>query len=444
MHFGRPKTFSALSHRNFRQLWGGTILSHTGDFMQMMAQSWLVLELTNSAFLLGVIGFCQAAPRLLVGPVAGVIADRFDRRYLQIYTQTIAMLQAFVFGILVVAGWVKFWHVVVLVLILGLANALNQIAKQAMISSLVPRSELTNAVALNSTVMNLTRILGPSLGGVLLGIIGVSGILFLNAISFIFILISLFWMDIPKETPKADPIPLRKDLAEGIRFICTNRPILFVILLAYLVATFGNPYMRFLPIWARDILKIGPTGFGILMAAPGVGALAAAVTVATLGNLRRRHRIIFWMGASFGAMIAVFSFSRNVALSLIALFLAGFFQMAFRTVSNSTIQLATPGHLLGRVMSIFLLDVGLWSLGTLFLGILMEASSPSMAMGIGGGVCLLSALSFWFFYRRGAQGPAGPAPRAVGVAGNVEIRREPVEEPTSVSLKSEDLGKTIS
>lgn len=439
MHVHRLKTFSALSHRNFRLLWGGTILSHTGDFMQMMAQSWLVLELTNSAFLLGVIGFCQAAPRLIFGPVVGVIADRFDRRYLQIYTQAIAMVQAFVFAVLVVTGWVRFWHIVVLVLVLGAANALNQVAKQSLISTLVPRSELTNAVALNSTVQNLTRILGPSLGGILLGIIGVSGILFLNGISFVFILISLFWMEIPRQATRERLRSMRLDLAEGVSFIRSSRPILFVILLAYLVATFGNPYMRFLPIWARDILKIGPTGFGVLMAAPGVGALAAALTVATLGNVRKRHRVIFLMGASFGVMIAVFSFSRNLALSLIALFLAGFFQMTFRTVSNSTIQLATPDHLLGRVMSIFLLDVGLWSLGTLLIGILMEASSPSMAMGIGGGVCLLSALSFWFFYRRGAQGPVGLAPRAVGVTGNVEIRREPVEEPSSVALKSEDL-----
>ena len=439
MHLPRPKTFSALSYHNFRLFWGGAILSNTGDFMQMMAQSWLVLELTNSAFLLGAIGFCQAAPRLILGPVAGVIADRFDRRYLQIYMQTIAMIQAFVFGILVVGHWIKYWQVVVLVIILGLANALNQIAKQAMISSLVPRSELTNAVALNSSVINLSRILGPSLAGILLGIIGVSGILFLNGISFIFILISLFMMDLPKEAPKASYPSMRKDLAEGINFIRLSRPILFTILLAYLIAGFGYSYVRFLPIWARDILKIGPTGFGLLMAAPGVGAVAAALTVASLGNMKKRHRVIFSAAVTFGVVIGVFAYSTNITLSLVTLFLAGYTQMVFRNVSNSSVQLATPDSLLGRVMSIFLLDVGLWSLGTLFMGMLMEATSPPMALGIGGGICILSALSFWFFYNRGTPSRVAHAPQAVPTAPRPRVNESLEEDPTSVILKSEDL-----
>lgn len=439
MRHGQLKTFSALAHRNFRLFYWGGILSRTGDFMQTMAQSWLVLVLTNSPFDLGLIGFCQAAPRLLVGPVAGVIADRFDRRYLQIYMQTIAMVQSFVFAVLVATGWIRFWHIVVLVLILGFSNSLNQVAKQSLISSLVPREDLSNAVALNSSLNNLTRIAGPSLGGILLGVIGVAGLLFLNGFSFVFALLSLFLMDLPREAPRRRTEHIRADLAEGVHFVLSRRSILLTILLAYMVAAFGNPYMRFLPIWAKDILKIGPQGFGVLMAAPGLGALVAALVLATLGNMRKRHRTIFAMAASFGVMIAVFGYSRNLVLSLTALFLAGFSQMAFRTLANSTIQLAIPDYIRGRVMSIFFLDIGMLSIGTLFVGVLMEATSPTFALGLGGSVCLLSACGFWFLYRRGTPARLDAESPQPGAAAGAPRGGLLEEEPSSTVFKSEDL-----
>ena len=241
-------TLSSLKHRNFRLLFCGTSLSHVGDFIQAMAQSWLVWQMTKSPFLLGIVGFAQALPRLLLGAVGGAIVDRVERRRLLLCTQFLAMAQAFTFWALVQFGGVEFWHVLVLVLFLGTVNSLNQTARHSLINNIVPREDLMNAIALNSSLANLAKIIGPSLGGVLIGVIGVAGCLLVNAVSFLAIIVTLVVMEIPPGSAKvAKATPFWQEVVEGYRFLRSERRLLSVILLTYGVAMVGTPYSRFLP-----------------------------------------------------------------------------------------------------------------------------------------------------------------------------------------------------
>ena len=260
------RTLSSLRHRDFRLLFFGTSLSHVGDFIQVMAQSWLVWTMTGSPFLLGVVGFCQAVPRLLLGAVGGAFVDRMERRPLLLSTQILAMIQAFAFWALVFFDEIQFWHIIVLVLFLGTVNSINQTARHSLINNLVPRAELMNAIALNSSMANLAKIAGPSLGGVLISVIGVAGCLFVNAVSFLAIIVTLLVMAIPAaNTSKAKATPFWAEVQEGYRFLRGERRLFAVILLTYAVALVGTPYSRFLPVIATDVLHAGASTFGLLL-----------------------------------------------------------------------------------------------------------------------------------------------------------------------------------
>jgi len=313
------KTGSSLRYRNFRLLFIGTVFSHTGDFMQAMAQAWLVWTMTNSPFLLGLLGFCQAVPRLLLGAIGGALVDRLDRRRLLLLTQNLAMVQAFAFWALVYFDLIRFWHIVVLVLFIGTVNTLNQTARQSLINTLVPRAELMNAIALNSSIVNLSKVIGPSLGGVLIAIIGVAGCLLVNAVSFLAIILSLVMMDLPLWQREKKEENFWQEVIEGYHYVKTNHQVFSVLSLAYIVALIGSPYTRFLPVFATDIFHAGPSGFGLLLAAPGVGAVGSGLWLASMGNIRRRRNFVFLSVLTFSLFLMLFSFSRSMLLSLLCL-----------------------------------------------------------------------------------------------------------------------------
>ncbi|MEO6163620.1 MAG: MFS transporter, partial [Candidatus Binatia bacterium] len=317
-------TLSSLKHRNFRLLFCGTSLSHVGDFIQAMAQSWLVWQMTKSPFLLGVVGFAQALPRLLLGAIGGAIVDRVERRRLLLCTQFLAMAQAIVFWVLVQFAWVEFWHVLVLVLFLGMVNSLNQTARHSLINNIVPRADLMNAIALNSSLANLAKIIGPSLGGVLIGVIGIAGCLLVNAISFFAIIVTLVVMEIPSGSAKVnDETPFWQEVSQGYRFLRNDRRLLSLILLTYGIALVGTPYSRFLPVFATDVLHAGPTTFGLLLAAPGIGAVLAGLGIASFGRVRRRFHFVATAVLAFSISLMLFSFSRSIYLSMLFLILVG-------------------------------------------------------------------------------------------------------------------------
>lgn len=396
--FSASRTLSSLRFRNFRLLFFGTVISNTGDFMQAMAQGWLVWTMTGSPFLLGLIGFSQALPRLLLGAIGGAIVDRLDRRRLLVVTQNLAMVQAFVFWGLVYFELINFWHIFFLVLFLGTVNTLNQTARQSLINSLVPRDELMNAIALNSSVVNLSKVIGPSLGGLLISIIGVAGCLLVNAVSFLAIIFSLLMMELPQWQREEGEENFWQEISEGYSYIRTNNRVFSVLFLAYVVALIGSPYSRFLPVFASDVLHAGPLGFGLLLAAPGVGAVVSALCLASMGNIRRRGSFIYFSVFVFSLFLVLFSFSRSMPLSLFCLAVVGSSHIAFRAVANTTIQMETPPHLLGRILSLFLMDKGLWSFGALFIGAVASLVGTPWAITLSGSICALSAAAL--LYRR--------------------------------------------
>jgi len=386
------RTLSSLRHGDFRLLFFGTSLSHVGDFIQAMAQGWLVWTMTNSPFLLGVVGFCQALPRLLLGAVGGAIVDRMERRRLLISTQILAMLQAFVFWALVYFDGIQLWHVMVLVLFLGTVNTINQTARHSLINSLVPRDDLMNAIALNSSMANLAKIAGPSLGGVLISVIGVAGCLFVNAVSFLAIIVTLLVMVFPAgKSMTESEAPFWEEVREGYRFLRGQRRLLALILLTYGVALVGTPYSRFLPVFATDVLHAGPSTFGMLLAAPGIGAVIAGLGIASFSRLRRRLHFVAMSVYAFSLFLVLFSFCRSLPLSMLFLILVGASNIAFRAVANSIVQMETPPELLGRMLSLFFMDKGMWSFGTLFIGSVAHFVGTPNAIAISGICCALAA-----------------------------------------------------
>jgi MFS family permease len=371
-----------------------------------MAQSWLVWTMTGSPFLLGLVGFSQALPRLLLGVVGGAIVDRLERRRLLLSTQILAMAQAFTFWALVYFDLIEFWHVLVLVLFLGTVNTLNQTARHSLINGLVPREHLMNAIALNSSLANLAKILGPSLGGILISIIGVAGCLFVNAVSFLAIILTLVIMEFPAMTREAkEQGSFWCEVGEGYNFVRGHQRLFAVILLTYGVALVGSPYTRFLPIFATDVLHAGPSTFGLLLAAPGIGAVLAGLGIASLGRVRRRMHFVAVSVYAFALSLILFSFSRSLPLSMVFLVLVGASNIAIRAVANGIVQMETPPHLLGRVLSLFFMDKGLWSFGTLFIGTVAHWVGTPRAIAIAGIACSLAASALLYQQRQRREVP---------------------------------------
>ncbi len=400
------RTLRSLRHRNFRLLLLGAILSNTGDFIQDIAQSWLVWQLTHSAFLLGLIGFFDTIPRLLFGAVGGAIADRVDRRRLLIVTQTLAMAQAFVYWFAVYFKFIVFWHVILLTLFLGAVNSINQTARQSLVNSIVPKDDLLNAIALHSSVFNMSRILGPSFGGVLIAFAGIAGCFFINGLSFLALIWSLVVMDLPSWEGKNGNESIWSEIKEGYEYVKSNRWVFSIISLSYVVAVAGAPYPRFLPVFASNILHVGPSGFGLMMAAPGLGATVSTLCLASLGIVRPGILLIGSCVFGFSVFLALFSFSRSFLFSVVLLALIGFCIVAFRASANTAIQTDTPHDLLGRVLSLFFMDRGLWSLGALLIGGVASMAGVARAFAACALICAAATAWMLLSVKRQAIGTA--------------------------------------
>lgn len=376
------------------------MISSSGDFMQNVAQSWLVWELTRSPVALGVVAFFDTLPRLLVGAVGGAIADRFDRRRVLMITQSLAMIQAIVFWFLVAFKFIQFWHIAVLAFFLGVVNTINQTARQSLVNSLVPKDELLNAIGLQSSVFNFSKILGPTAGGLIIAWIGIANCFLVNAITFVALLFNLHLMDLPPWEGRTDAQSIWGDVKEGFVYLHGNRRLLYIVGLSYVIATFGAPYNRFLPMFATNVLHVGPSGFGLLMSAPGLGATIAALCLASVSKLRVGTRSISSSALGFALAITFFAFSHQFGLSLFFLVLVGFCQIAARALTNTVIQTATPGHLLGRVLSLFFMDRGLWSLGSIIIGGAAAVIGIDWTFAVCGAVCAVAAASLLMVRRK--------------------------------------------
>ena len=371
----------------------GALVSSAGDFMQNIAQSWLVWHVSKSPVAIGVVAFFDTFPRLLVGALGGAIADRFDRRRVLMITQTAAMIQAIVYWLAVEFDVIELWHIAALAFFLGVVNTINQTARQSLVSSLVPKDELLNAIGLQSSVFNFSKILGPSAGGIIIAYFGLSGCFLINAISFVFLLFNLYQMELPPWEKRLEEQTLWADVKEGFNYLLGNRRLLYIVGLSYVIATFCAPYNRFVPIFATNVLHVGASGFGLLMAAPGVGATAAALALASVNKLRVGISSICYCAVGFALCIALFAFSRYFALSFFFLALVGFCQIAGRALSNTAIQTSTPPNLLGRVLSLFFMDRGLWSLGSVIIGAAGAAIGMEWTFTACGAITAVAALT---------------------------------------------------
>jgi len=389
------RTLRSLRHRNFRLLLEGALISSTGDFMQNVAQSWLVWELTRSPLALGIVGLFDTLPRLFFGAVGGAIADRFDRRQVLLVTQTLAMIQAFIYWFAVEFRFIAFWHICVLAFFLGAVNTVNQTSRQSLVNSLIPKDELLNGIGLQSSVFNMSKILGPSAGGIIISFFGIAGCFLINALSFVALLFNLYLMELPRHLPPLENLGLLKDIKDGYLYLRSNRRLLSIVMLSYVLALFGAPYNRFVPMFATNILHVGPSGFGVLMSAPGVGATIAALFLASVKNLRLGISWIAGCAFGFGITLAFFALSQSFALSLFLLALVGFCQIANRASSNTMIQIETPSNLLGRVLSLFFMDRGLWSAGSVLIGSLASAVGISAGLTSCAAVCALAGVGLF-------------------------------------------------
>ena len=384
----------ALRHRNFQLFFSGQLISLIGTWMQSVAQSWLVYRLTGSALLLGSVGFASQIPVFLFAPLGGMTADRVNRRHVVISTQVAAMLLASILAALTLLHKVQVWHVFVLAGMLGVVNAFDIPGRQSFLVDMVGKDDLMNAIALNSSMFNGARVIGPAIAGILVAKIGEGWCFFANAVSYVAVILGLLMMRVqsPARALMASPL---EHMMEGFRFVNETAPIRALLLLLGLVSLVGMPYVVLMPIFADQILHGGARGLGILMGATGVGALLGALTLAFREGVKGLGRWVAWCCAGFGASLVVFALSHTFWISVILLLPVGYCMMLQMACSNTLIQVMVPDALRGRVMAVYsMMFMGMAPIGALFGGALAERLGAPHTVAIGGLASLAGAC--WF------------------------------------------------
>jgi MFS family permease len=385
----------ALRNRNFRVFVMGQLVSLIGTWMQSVAQSWLVYRLTGSPVLLGTVGFASQIPIFLLSPLGGVIADRYERRRVLLITQSSMMVLATALAVLTLLGHIQVWHVLVLASLLGVANGFDIPARQSFVIELVPRQDLPNAIAINSSMFNGARVVGPAIAGVVVSAVGEGWCFFGNAVSYVAVLAGLLSLTLPAREP-ADgrPSPL-EDILEGFRFVAGTGPIRALLLLLGAVSMTGMPYAVLMPVMAQDVLHSGASGLGLLMGAAGTGALAGALALAWHNSLRGLGRWVGFGAASFGTCLILFSLSRSLWLSVALLLPVGFSMLLQMSSTNTLIQSMVPDRLRGRVMSVYAMTfMGMAPVGALLAGAAAELLGAPRTIAIGGGISIIGGLLF--------------------------------------------------
>jgi MFS family permease len=399
----RRGMFRALSHRNYRLFWTGAFLSNVGTWMQAVAQGWLVLQLTNSPFWLGLDGFMATAPGFVLTLVGGVFADRIDRRRLLLYTQVVAGLAALALAALVATNVVNRWIVLGFSFVTGCCMSLASPSYLALTYDLVGREDLANAIALNSTQFQLSRVVGPTLAGVAFRVFGLAGCFFANGVSFIAVVAAL-WMvrterraNVPSTTRRA----VWRDLVAGLSY-ARNRPRVFsLLLLAAVNSLFGAPYFTLVPVYARDIFHLGETGLALMMGTAGAGAFMGALLIAYLGDFTRKGWMVLGGAIMFGICIAGFGLASKLSLSLLFLFGLGFALVVSIATTNTLLQKLVTDQMRGRVMSMFLLSfIGTIPIGNIVAGAASSHFGPQGTLAVGGFVITIVGTSVTIFNKR--------------------------------------------
>ena len=388
--------FRALSHRNYRLFFGGQSISLIGTWMQQIAVNWLTFRLTHSPFLLGVVGFTSRIPTFLFASFAGVLADRWNRHRILVVTQILSMIQALILALLVLTETIAIWHLLVLSFCLGLINALDIPTRQSFVVEMVEnQGDLGNAIALNSSMVNGARLVGPSIAGILIAAVGEGICFLLNGLSFLAVIASLLAMKLRPKKIEQQRTPVWLGLREGFAYAFGFPPIRSVLLLLALVSLMGMPYMVLMPVFAKQILHGGPQTLGFLMAATGCGALAGAIFLASRKSVLGLGKMIVIASALFGVGLIIFSMSRVLWLSLCLMMVSGFGMMVQMTSSNTILQTIVEEDKRGRVMSLYTMAfMGMVPFGNLFGGSLASAIGAPETIMIGGVSCIVGSILF--------------------------------------------------
>ena len=423
-NIGASSLWRSLRHRNYRLYLTGQLISVCGTWMQQVAQSWLVYRLTGSATLLGVVGFATLVPVFGLGPIGGVISDRYSARRVIVFTQTAALVQALLLAVLTLTDWIQPAHIVLLGLVLGMVNAFDMPARQALVHELVNSEDLGNAVALNSSMINAARIVGPGLAGLVVAELGEGFCFVINGLSYLAVIIALLAMKLPQRPAhSAQGFSMRRSLVEGVHYVLATAPIRDVLLLLGVVGFMGMPYITLMPVFAAQIHNGGADVLGLMLGAVGLGALIGALLLARRKTVIGLGRIIVAATIMFGLGLIVFTVSKVFWLSLLLLAAVGFGWMVLIAASNTALQTLADDPMRGRVMSLFsMMLVGMAPFGSLLAGWLADRIGAPGVVAIGGGFCAAAGMIF-----------ARQLPRLQAAAMPILVARGIITDPTAGS-----------
>src|ERR1700730_14378151 len=389
--------FRALTHRNFQLFFAGQLVSLIGTWMQSAAQLWLVYRLTHSAALLGIFGFASQIPILFLASFGGYAGGRYNRHRAIIWTQTAALILSFVLAALTLLGIVRVWEIVLIAFLAGIVNAFDVPIRQAFLVQMLGKEVLPNAIALNSSIFNGARVVGPAIAGFAIGWIGEGWCFFLNGVSFLAVIIALLMMRLDKFEPRASKGSPLQNFVQGFRFAMSDRPIRSALLLLSLLSMFGLHYFVFLPIFAHEILHGGPSMLGLLMSFAGIGAVIGALHFAARTNYKG---LVEWIAATSTTCalgLFVFSQSRVIWLSALTLMAVGFSTTSLMAATNTIVQGRVPDELRSRIMAVYAtMYMRVQPLGALMAGGLAKRFGAPHSLGALGAVCLLGSLYYVF------------------------------------------------
>lgn len=380
--------FSSLKVKNFRLYWLGMFISLIGTWVQSVAQSWLVFKLTESTFLLGVVGFLSSLPVFLLSLFGGVAADRMNKRSILLFTQNAFMALAFILAVLTQMKLITTWHIMLIAVLNGMFMAFDAPSRQAVVVELAGRKHLFNAVALNSVAFNSARVIGPALAGILIASAGMSGCFYINAISFLPLIIILLLIKIDNIPAGYKNNSAFRDLLDGLRLIRNNRLILILVAMVGVSSLFGISYVILMPVFADNILNVGAGGLGVLMSSAGVGALIAGLLLARLGDFKHKGRLLILSSTVFSLSLILLSLSKVYLVSIIALLLIGWGSVTAIAIINTLLQISVRDEFRGRVMSIFIfIFAGIMPFGNLLAGSLAYIWGVKQTVMLSGIIC---------------------------------------------------------
>jgi MFS family permease len=382
-------TFRAFRYRDYFIFWCGLFLGHTGTLVQTTAQSWLIFQLTNSPFYLGLEGLCLGLPRVLFSAFGGAVVDRADRKIIFVVTQSAFVCMALFLGVMDYLGEIRVWHLLTVSALTGFFVSFEQPVRQSILHQLVPHTDLPNAITLYQMVFNGSMLFGPSIGGLLIPVIDTEGCFFLATVGNLIVLITIFMICIPKGERTASPKSLTQDTFDGVHLAWHTPIFLALFTVLGVVAFCTKPYTQFMPVFARDILDVGAPGLGLLLMAPGAGAIFGGLTLASINRFPRPHRLLFFLAAGFGAAIIFFALSRYFFLSLFCLFIAGGFQTTFLSFTATLLQLHADESNRGRIMSLFgLINRGLGPMGSFPFGLVATTIGAPWTVAVCGALTI--------------------------------------------------------